>query len=34
MVRWWKRLSFNFYLKLGRWVIVIWREPAATAKKR
>ena len=34
MTRWVKRLRFGLVLKLGRWVIVVFRDPTATAKKR
>ena len=27
MLQWIKRYRFAFCLKLGRWIIVVWREP-------
>ena len=34
MLKWLRSLRFGLVLKLGRWVIVVFREPTATAKKR
>ena len=34
MLKWLHSLRFGLVLKLGRWVIVVFREPTAAAKKR
>ena len=34
MRKWLRRLDFKLYLKFGRWVIVVFREPTAAARKR
>ena len=34
MLKWLRCLDFKFYLKFGRWVIVVFRKPAAAARKR
>ena len=34
MLKWFLSLRFGLVLKLGRWVIVVFREPATTAEKR
>ena len=34
MLKWLRSLRFGLALKLGRWVIVVFREPTTAAKKR